>query len=271
MAWTADPAFVASLDAANQSSGFFEPGWRVVEADGVDGLAVTNGNLTLWINRQQHLSDEDRQCSAGDEVSVRFPKAWRTVGPGQYRVVSDQYWHYEPGNCVRVYFRLNPMGAPALVKEVSDGLNRQEIAFRLKILSNPSLYLWRRDSAVLYVRPEDFESVSMVLREGLPRLEQWLRPDIPAFCKPLQPGVALAGDPPLGPSGVESFGQNRSRLVAEGLAFAGLEGLRGSRGRLGRIVRRFEDEGIDLSRPWLNPGSTKDYHWTEACNRDGSL
>lgn len=225
-------------------------------------LRVERGGIVLLVNRGNHLREDDRASDKDDVVSIKFPKGWKHFGPGQYCAFSNITWEYVPGDCLRFYFRLDPDAAPALVRRLTSDLNERHLPFRLKVVSNPALYEWCRDGAVLYVRPNDYEEVSKIVRSAYRSLERSFRPEVPAFCKFLEPGLALAEDPYRTRQGrVESFGQNRSRLVAEGLVWGCHQGRKSMGGRFRGIVERFEEEGIDLQQPWLNHGSREEYAW----------
>jgi hypothetical protein len=71
------------------------------------------------------------------------------------------------------------------------------------------------------------------------------------FTRALRPGVGLAEEPNTG----ESFGMNRCRLVAEGIADAWRRGDQSLPGREAAIAARFTAAGCDLSRPHLSPDS----------------
>ena len=67
--------------------------------------------------------------------------------------------------------------------------------------------------------------------------------------------IGLAEDPGTG----ESFGMHRSRLLADGLLRAHEHRLRTAAARLPVVVERFAEDGLDLQRPFLCPGSGDDY------------
>jgi lantibiotic modifying enzyme len=76
---------------------------------------------------------------------------------------------------------------------------------------------------------------------------------VPMFTRRLAPGIAIADNPPGG----ESFGVSRMRLVAEGLADAWRNGPASPTARLRAVTKRFRSAGLDLRRPWLNPGNVE--------------
>lgn len=259
--WKSDPEFLAGLELATVGHGRFEPGWQVVGIRDNGEITVDNGRIVIAVDRIKHLSPEAPEPNVGDQVMVRFPNAWKRFGPSQLFIFGDLHWQHVPGHCVRIYFRIHPGGGAALIRELTTRLNERRLAFNLKVLSNPILYRWRPDSAVLYTMPEDFAEVRPIVKDVYRCTRHWFRSDIPAFCKPLDPGLALAEDPRPSNNKIESFGMNRSRLVAEGLIAACETEGRGASHRLKHILARFAEEGVSLERPWLNPASTEEYEW----------
>ena len=78
---------------------------------------------------------------------------------------------------------------------------------------------------------------------------------MPVFTKRVAPGVALAEDPGT----EESFGQNRCRVLAEGMIRAYEQRARSLDRRLRVVAESYAAEGISLTHPYLNPNSTDSY------------
>ena len=145
-------------------------------------------------------------------------------------------------------------GAASLVAAVTSSLNGMGIAFRFKVLDAPEQFS-RCDAAVLYVRATDFEALRPVLRDLHTRPSVQLRERTPALTKPLSPGIGLAEQPASG----ESFGENRCRLLAEGIVEAHALGVRRPGPRLAVVEARFASRGIDVDAPYLERGSVDRY------------
>jgi len=85
----------------------------------------------------------------------------------------------------------------------------------------------------------------------------------PMFTKRLARGLAVAEDPGDG----RSFGQHRCQLVAEGLVRAFENGTTALSDVSGAIAGRFAEEGLTITRPWLNAGSRGGYVWPSRQSR----
>jgi HopA1 effector protein family len=77
----------------------------------------------------------------------------------------------------------------------------------------------------------------------------------PLLAKRMAPGVALAEDPNNG----ESFGQHRSRLLAEALYAAYEKGSSSTAQKIAEIEGYFGGSRLNILTAYLNPGSTDDY------------
>ncbi len=98
------------------------------------------------------------------------------------------------------------------MREVIQRLNESGIAFRAKVVSDPDAY-HRADAGVLYFRRRDQERIAPVIARIYSTVARGLRREIPMFTKRMADGLGFAVDP----SGFQSFGQERCRLVAESL------------------------------------------------------
>ncbi len=78
---------------------------------------------------------------------------------------------------------------------------------------------------------------------------------MPVFTKPMAPGIGLAEDPGT----EESFGQNRCRLLAEGMIRAYEQRARSLDRRLQILAESYAGAGISLTHPYLNRNSTDGY------------
>jgi hypothetical protein len=82
-----------------------------------------------------------------------------------------------------------------------------------------------------------------------------LRPLTPALTKTLAPGLGLAEDP----GGQESFGTHRCLALAEGMVRAYERSASTPEARLEAVAESFDDAGLRLEAPFLNPGSSDRY------------
>ena len=80
-------------------------------------------------------------------------------------------------------------------------------------------------------------------------------------------GSGLAEDPGLR----ESFGQNRCRLVADAVIRAYEQGKKSLDERLQVVADRFAEANINLTEPFLSPGSKDDYPFSSNLHTDWKL
>ena len=102
---------------------------------------------------------------------------------------------------------------------------------------------------------DDLPAVAGILSRVYAEVSRYLKPGVPTFTKPLARGLGLAEDPGQG----ESFGQNRCRLLAEGLIRAHEQRVRSLDARLQVVLDCYAAAGVRLDRPYLNAGSADDY------------
>lgn len=262
----ADPLLMEKLQEANQGKGVFQGGWKVTCIDGTDQLFVKKSRITLWVNREIHLRPAERQASIGDIVSILFPKHQPYIAPGFYLAHGDVDLTWKTG-ILRFYFHLHPRGASELVRFLTSSLNKLQIGFDLKILSNPDLYS-RYDNAVLYVDRVDYPVTRAVVSEVYSQLRTCFQSEVPLFTKCLAPGLSLAEEPPEIPESrrgffgypSESFGEHRCRLLAEGLLEAYLSNQNRVTDKVAAMINRFTRDGFDIGQPYLNPGSRDIYN-----------
>ncbi len=235
--------FVDALTRANCGEGCWDRGWTVVDATqdsvGRDGLEV-------------RLGDADRRASAGGaaEIELRLPKELSGALPGYHLVLGDTALrpsHDQRG--VRVYWNVTARGAIALVRAATAVLNRENIAFRLKILTDLACFR-RCDSAVLYLAADDIHRVLPLLEPVYDGLDGGMLPGTPAFTLRLAPGLAMAESPPGG----ESFGLHRCELLAAGALEAHINGVRGLEDRVAVTARQFRAAGVEMARPYVDAG-----------------
>jgi hypothetical protein len=108
---------------------------------------------------------------------------------------------------------------------------------------------------VLYVGQSDYECVIDIVGVIYRELKDTLNPATPVFTKQLAPGLGLAEEPSEG----GSFGMHRCGLLADALIRASEHGATSLDDRLGVVAECFEEAGLSLDRPFLNPGSNVQY------------
>jgi class II lanthipeptide synthase len=247
-----DPAFVEALSACNAGRGGWEPGWRVAEADGPTLLVARDG---LHV-RVPASECQPKRPASGTFVSVRRPNEHRAVSPGFYFARSDaDHAGDDEAVEVRTYFHLAAAGAAPLIATATRLLNRARLPFGLKVIDHPDGFV-RCDAGVLYLRKGDFAKARGPLQAIVSACAPHLRPQAPAFTKPLGCGVAVGEHLPRDGG---SFGISRCRLVAEGIVTAHERGASGLSDRIDAVARRFAERGLDLDIPYLAPKSSDGY------------
>jgi hypothetical protein len=257
-----DPEWVESLARANLSRERWEDGWQVLQSMPNGHVAAKRGNTarTLVPGEFINLSGSGMVLSQGAMVRVYIPRESRAVQAGYYFAFGETLCDSSDEiSVVRFYWNVSPEGAPQLVRWISGDLNRWEVPFRFKTPSHPGMF-GRNDTAVLYTPRRYAHFTRELVSEVHSRMQPLLRDDVPLFTLRLAPGLAFAEDPGT----QESFGICRSRILAQGIWLAHVQGARGTAERLRVVEHQFQAQGISLSRPWLNPGSADEFQFASA-------
>jgi hypothetical protein len=258
-----DLQFYERLHEANSGQGYFDPGWLVLRQEVDQTIAVQKLGLKLHIRAEQHLQDGVDRAETGQLVSIRLPK--NLVQNGFYMAVGNQgseshgLWvDAAQPDIVRFYFNFVPEGAVQIMAALTDQLNAATLPFSFKVLYNPSDY-GRYDSGVLYIERQNYSVVASLLASIHHSYSTYFCPEIPLFTKLLLPGLSVAEEPQQKFSAQESFGLNRCQIVARGLLAARESGDESAENRLAAILHEFDQLGLSLERPHLNPGSVDIY------------
>jgi HopA1 effector protein family len=257
-----DPQWVESLAQANRSRERWEDGWQILHALPNGHVVAKRGNTsrTLAPGEFINLTGSGMALSQGTVVRIYIPRESRTVQPGYYFVFGETLPDSSDElSVVRFYWNVSAPGAPELVRRISGDLNRWEVPFRFKTPSHPGMFA-RTDTAVLYTPRRYAQFTRELASEIHSSIQPLLRDDVPLFTLRLAPGLAFAEDPGT----QESFGMCRSRILAQGIWQAHVQGARGREERLKVVERQFQSQGISLSRPWLNPGSADEFQFEAA-------
>lgn len=251
-----------ALSEANATRERWDAGWQVYQVLPSGQVLAHKGGRTraLWPGEFLSTDAPGMAPRPGMNLSVFFARETSTMQPGFYFAFGEaQAGEVDNFSLARLYWNVRAEGAAALMRSVTRGLNRFQVPFRLKSLTNSAFYT-RNDAAVLYVDKRFFRVTARVLAGVYEELRQHLRPDAPLFTKPLADGLALAEEPYTG----ESFGMQRCRILAEGILSAHARGLRDDGPRLEEVERRFAAYGLRLDAPHLNPRSIDQYEFTPA-------
>ena len=92
-------------------------------------------------------------------------------------------------------------------------LNNNEVPFSFKILNLIVPILFGLTLECLYINKEDLNNSINLISSIYGNVKKYLKTNTSFFTKKIVPGLALAEDP----NNKESFGQHRSRILAESL------------------------------------------------------
>ena len=245
------------LSAANAGRDRWESGWTLTQMMPNGHAMARKGDLanTFAPGEFSGASGGHMHFSPGAPLHVRFARESHTHQPGFYVVYGETPAPFgSDSRITRIYWHITEEGAAPLVRAISTLLNRYQVPFRFKTLSYSGVYT-RSDAAVLYFAARYYQIVSRILPFIRAEVRNHLRVSTPLLALRLHDGIALAEDPANG----ESFGMNRSRLVAQGIWDAYARGMQGEEARMQEIAIQFERSGLSLDRPHLRAGSADIY------------
>jgi HopA1 effector protein family len=253
--FTPDPSFLSRLSQGNRTQSRWEGGWMVYGVAPTGQISVQKGDRQRFAMPGEYLSlgVPGVPPQQGSMVNIYVPRESAAAQPGFYftygEVLSDVW---DEHNLLRFYFDVPSDATADLLDYLTRALNRFQIPFRMKALSDPGLYP-RTDATVLYIAKR-YHSIGVKLLREMPRVvAEKLQPATPLFTKPLAPGVGFAEDPNTG----ESFGMQRCRMTAQGIADAWMAGDSSVEGRFKAIGEQFKQNGYNLDAPYLGPGSAE--------------
>jgi hypothetical protein len=234
----ADARLVRRVEQLLGRRSCWEGGWRLAGADGPHRWLVERDGLVLSV------ADDELALTRGG-VRVRFPADPAPACPGWFAATATA----GPARGQQASCYLNG-GAPARAVLFTDlllGLDRAGIAATARVLTDSSVE--RPDSVVVSVARADLPVLARLALGLSARAHTGLGDAVPAFTRPLAPGIAVADDPACG----EPFLRHRCRLVAAGLAAAGPDA--GAAARLVAVEAALAAEGLDPRALHLDPGS----------------
>jgi HopA1 effector protein family len=245
--------FITLLSDANNSKKGWLPGWRIIKIEDSGKLAVYKDALTLWVNRQDFSSLND-SIQVGKVGYLKVEKGFRRLLPGFYMALSEIPMESFSENVVRLYWNIKESGAVTLVRLITTQLNLMSIPFKFKILNNPNKF-YRTDSAVLYINKHHLFDISNEITTIYTKVKKFLNPETSLFTKRIAKGFALAEDL----NGNESFGQSRSRIIAEAIYDAHTKGYVSNEDKFEKILNLLTVEGLNIDKPYLNKNSIDEY------------
>jgi len=251
--------FLRRLSQFNNGSEAWDRGWSL-ETVSPHGLAtLAKGGERKFVNFGEFVAADSFQLPLrpGSVVNIYQPREVTQAGNYFYYVLGSKMLpHPTFSNQVRFYWSIEAEGMYLLVSLLTATLNKYRIPFSLKCPSVPGHFA-RRDAAVLYATASHVKLLCDLISGFYHEVVAHLRPDSPAFTKPLASGLSFAESPKDG----ESFGMARAKLIAEGLLNAHSEGAKDCDQQLQEVLRTFERLGYDLERLYCNPLSHYPYNF----------
>jgi HopA1 effector protein family len=249
--------FLRELRKANESSGYYIPGWQILSKLD-DGYIVSKSGIKLFVNPLKHFKVSDLPIKTGSTVSIKFPNEKLFSSRGYYIAIGNEGLPASNQQMVRMYFHVKACYAAILLKMITRQFSYiQPIPFVYKTLLDAEDYI-RRDSAVMYFNKTDYFSVISFI-EKLSRIKPcFFSRGNPLFTKKLFTGISIAEEP-LKTKGKESFGQHRCRLISEGIFKAYRKNIFDEIDILGLIMNNFLKWKVNLKYPFLNGNSTNMY------------
>ena len=251
-----DPAsIIEQLSAANAGRDRWESGWSLAQMMPNGHAMARKGDLANVFAPGEFAAATAGNPSPGAPLHVLFARESRTQQPGFYIANGETPAPFgSDSRMTRIYWHVTEEGAVPLVRAITTHLNRYQVPFRFKTLSYSGVYT-RSDAAVLYFAARYYQIVSRVLPFLRAELRTLLRPETPLLALKLRDGIGLAEDPANG----ESFGMNRSRLVAQAIWDAYARGMQGEESRMQELAIQFQRSGLSLDRPHLRAASADLY------------
>ena len=243
-----DGKLAAALSEANAGAERIDRGW-MAEAVLPNGAVVARKGViarTFFPGEFNVPGLRGQPVAPGASVhAVLAHESW-SAQPGFYFAFGQSVGDEQDDRLlVRFYWNVDHPNAAALLHEITAALNRFEVPFRLKCPVHPAAYA-RCDTMVLYLSRRHAAVGSGLCARVRAAQGDRLREETPLFTRRLARGLAFAEDP----GGVESFGTQRVRLLAEGLWKGFAEGVSSDEARLQTVFSHLEANGVSTSEPW---------------------
>lgn len=249
-----DRDFVETISNANKGIGTWEPGWEIHKILDKESnrLIVKKNGLMIWVNSHQFIPNDLSGYDLGQKGYVSMVKEFRELLSGFY-MANGNISLKENVSITRLYWNISSDGAIPIMETLTTELNDSHIPFQFKILSN-SNYFTRADAAVLYFDKQNIKDMVLSLSKIYVKVKPFLKSATPLFAKKLASGLSLAEDPNNG----ESFGQNRSRILAEALYKIYDNRALSVTDQMLQINEHFDKNNIDVEKPYLKNNDSID-------------
>lgn len=239
--------FVRLFNEAVRGAYYWDPGWKVVSREESYAF-VSNGALMVLVEDFDRLAPATAQPE--DPVHLLLPCARPQLTAGFFYMIGPAGPLQRDEPTVRLYMNLTPEAAPEVAGALLRGLAATGCRFEAKFANDPRRYS-RLETGVLYIGAADAAKAVPVLRALAEQAPGAWREGTPLFAHPLGRGLAAAENPTSRDGQpMESFGQHRCRLMAQGVLAA--LAAQADPGRwLDHVAAAFAAEGVSLETPYV--------------------
>ena len=254
----ADPSdtLMVELSSANATRERWDYGWKITQILQDGSLyAMKEAQSRMLRPGEYMLQEMAAAAQPGAWIRVFLSKEDVLSQPGFYIVHPEIAPSFEDfQTLVRLYWNLEPEGAPKLLGRITERFNALRVPFQFKALRYRSQYT-RADSAVLFVGWR-YAGISLRLASEIyADVNQHLKPYTPLFAKQIAPGLGLAEDPANG----QSFGMSRCNLLAQAMVSAYHKRQQSQKARMSELRTLFDQAGLNLDTPHLSLSSIDHY------------
>jgi len=249
--------FVKQLRAANSTKEKLHPAWKV-ESKLPDGkIYAIKGNYRYLVSPGDYIrSSMSDVVKAGSEIKIFQHSEYDNKEEEFFYIFGETIAETAAPGLGRFYFNLKPEGGIVLVKNISTYFNQYKIPFQFKCLNQPAYYN-RTDSAVLYISKNYADFAMEIMAKFYDEVKPFLNNEVPYFTKRLTSGISFAENPP---QENESFGQSRSKIIAEAIVKAH-DRQDAKANWMNSINQNIKTKGMSLEHFYLNSNSHYPYQF----------
>lgn len=252
--------FLEQLRKANKTEEGFDEGWALESVEANGPYMGTKGNYRRAIMPGQFIAETyGSGLRPGAEVRYFRRKDMMQDQDVFYYCFSQTVGDDQSASGIRLYFNIRPKGVPKLIEALTKTFNRYRIPFDFKCLNSPKRYAQRTDTAVCYLAKGIANYALEVLPQVLTAVADELERTVPAFTRPIVPGVGFAES---SPSVGDSFGTSRAKVIAQGIVQAIEKDLPPTKWR-DEVLGLLQNLGFNLHHFYRNPNSQYHYQFPE--------
>ena len=258
-----DWEFYKKLDENNKGKGWFHPDFLVLKQESGGSVAAEFDRMILHFQPERHLPLAQQSVKINELVDCWLPSSF--IDKYRYVANGDIIGDFPSAKISQpqlfIYFNFTPESAISIMKFVTAELNAMKVPFIFEVLHNPLNYKRYTSGILRFIRYDYKQMVLPVLQKIFTSHRAGFKSQVPLFTKMLASGIGLAEHPDrkLQFTNQERFGINRCKILANALLEAHQKGDESPESRIKYINQYFASLGINLERPYLNPGSEDIY------------